>query len=102
MTKYRKSNGDYIEKSTIDESIRRAKEKKLKQLFEMQGYISCQEVLSETPHAKVICDRSTGYIDCSHDISVKACQDSGNTELAWSLDNITIRCREHHRKHDKL
>jgi len=48
------------------------------------------------------CHKSQGvYLDCSHDISVDECQKSGRTELAWDVNNITIRCRDCHNKHDR-
>lgn len=57
------------------------------------GYIFCEECNLNA---------SAGvYIDCSHDLSVKWCQDNGQSDLAWDVNNITMRCRNCHNKHDK-
>lgn len=79
-------------KSVIDRRIREAKEKKIAETIEKFGYLFCEE-----------CGRNatTGIpLDCSHDIPVSKCQGSGKTELAWDVNNITIRCRRCHNKHD--
>ena len=41
-------------------------------------------------------------IDPSHDVSVKECREAGQAEKAINPDFITPRCRDCHRKHDKL
>lgn len=41
-------------------------------------------------------------IDCSHDLSVDQCKKQSKTELAWSVDNITLRGRPCHSKYDRL
>lgn len=92
MNYYKCSNGERIAKSVIDYRVREAKKKKLADQFEEFGYNFCQEKN---------CGASSGvYLDCSHDISVDKCQKSGRSELAWDIDNITIRCRKHHIEHD--
>ena len=40
-------------------------------------------------------------IDPSHTISVKYAQETGQTELAWKQENIKLRCRACHHKHDE-
>lgn len=62
-------------------------------MLEEYGYIFCEE-----------CGRNANSgvpIDCSHTISVDEAQKRGRAELAWSVDNIKMRCRLCHRIHDK-
>ena len=67
------SDGTRIAKSEIDQKVREAKQKKIDMMMEEQGYIVCED-----------CGRNDCVpVDCSHDISVKECQESGRTELAW-------------------
>jgi len=42
------------------------------------------------------------YFDCSHDVPVKKCKETRQVELAWDINNITMRGRRCHVKHDKL
>lgn len=87
---YRLSDGSKMEKPKIDRLIRDAKKTKLEQMYSEHGYTFCED-----------CKRSTGVrLDCSHDISVDECQKSGRTELAFDVNNITMRCRDCHIKHD--
>lgn len=91
MNHYYTSDGERISKSKIDANIRRAKELKLQTFFDEHGYYFCED-----------CGRNDCLpIDCSHDISVKECQESGRSELSWDINNITLRGRKCHRKHDK-
>lgn len=92
MNSYKTSSGEYVPKSVIDRRIREAKQQKIAAMIEKFGYLFCEE-----------CHRNanTGIsLDCSHDIPVSECQSSGKSELAWDVNNITIRCRECHHKHD--
>ena len=90
MNYYRCSDGSKVAKSVVDYRIREAKKEKLALQLEEFGYNFCEE-----------CKRSSGiYLDCSHDISVDECQKTGQTELAWNVNNITLRCRDCHIKHD--
>lgn len=90
MNYYRMSNGQKVSKSTIDRKVREAKQKKLYDFLDEHNYYFCED-----------CNRSDVYpIDCSHDISVDQCQKTGHSELAWDIDNITLRCRKCHIKHD--
>lgn len=91
MNTYKTSTGERLKKSTIDSRIRAAKKKLIEsQLFEF-GYNFC-----------VDCGASSGvFLDCSHDISVDECQKSGQSELAYSVDNMKIRCRSCHQIKDK-
>ena len=92
MNSYATSDGSRLKQSTIDNLIRKAKAEKVREQFEEHGYNFCEK-----------CGRSNGtYIDCSHNISVKECKETGQTELAFSTDNITMLCRPCHQKKDKL
>jgi len=91
MNYYRTSTGERISKSIVDANIRKAKQEKLSKFLQDNGYYYCED-----------CKRNDCKpIDCSHDISVKECQENGMTELAWDVNNITLRGRACHRKHDK-
>ncbi len=90
MNYYKTSSGERKSKKLIDDQIRIAKKEKLEKQFDEHGYNFCEE-----------CKRSSGvYLDCSHDISVDRCQKEGRAELAYSVSNITIRCRDCHMAHD--
>lgn len=92
MGTYRTSTGERLEKSTIDFRIREAKKKKLEIFLDEHGYFFCEE-----------CGRNDCVpVDCSHDVSVKECQESGKSEMAYDVNCITLRGRPCHNKHDKL
>lgn len=89
---YQTSTGERITKSTIDSRVRAAKQELLDQQILEYGYNFC-----------VDCKRSSGvYLDCAHDIGVKECQESGQAELAYSVDNMKVKCRECHQEQDGL
>ena len=91
MNTYATSTGERIRQSVIDSLIRKAKAAKLQEQHDEHGYNHYED-----------CGISSGtYLDCSHDISVKDAKESGRTELAFDVDNITIRCRSCHQIHDK-
>lgn len=91
MNSYSCSDGTRLKQSVIERLITKAKASKVQQQHDEHGYNHCE-----------VCGVSNGtYIDCSHDISVKECKESGRTELAFDVDNITMRCRSCHQKHDK-
>jgi len=91
MGTFRMSNGERVSKAIIDRRVREAKNVKLVRQREQHGYNFCQD-----------CHRNDCVpLDCSHDISVKECQETGRAELAWDIENITIRGRDCHNKHDK-
>lgn len=87
---YRMSDGSRITKAEIDKRVHKAKAQKLEQMMEDYGYVFCEDC------GKNDCKP----VDCSHDISVKECQESGRTELAWDVGNITMRGRSCHQKYD--
>lgn len=91
MGTYRCSDGTRISQSTLDYRIRKAKAKKLQQMLDKYGYIFCEE-----------CKKNDCKpVDCSHDKSVQDCKNEGKTEMAYDVDNITMRGRPCHQKHDK-
>jgi len=91
MGSYKTSSGERLQKSVIDSRVRKAKKQKINNQLEEFGFNFCEE-----------CDKSSGvYLDCSHDISVDKCQKEGRSELAYDVNNITIRCRECHKIHDR-
>ena len=86
MTTYKTSNGKRINKSVIDLRVKNAKQIKLSL---MDGFF-CQ-----------YCG-TTGYrLDMSHKISVKECQESGRSEIAYDLDNLELLCRSCHMEFEK-
>jgi Fe2+ or Zn2+ uptake regulation protein len=87
---YHCSDGSRVSKKEIDRRIRDAKKQKILKFIKDHGYVYCEE-----------CGRNDCIpVDCSHDISVDECQKSGRAELAWDINNITLRCRNCHKKHD--
>lgn len=89
---YSDSEGNRWTTEQIDRKIREAKQLKLNEQEFVFGYNFCE-----------ICLRNDCKpLDCSHEISVKEAKESGRAELCWSLDNIKIRGRKCHQKHDKL
>lgn len=91
-TTYFTSDGKRLNKSQVDRRIRQAKQKfKERFLDENDNHIFCEE-----------CRRNDCVpVDISHDISVKKAQETGRTELAWDIENMTFRGRSCHQKHDK-
>ena len=88
---YETSDGERVAKSVIDQRIKKAKAEKLEQMIDEHGYYFCEE-----------CDTNQGRLDCSHTISVKEAQETGQSELAWDVGNIKVRCRSCHQKLDLL
>lgn len=92
MGTYKCSDGSRISQAQIDRNIKRAKAQKLQSFLDEHGYFFCEE-----------CKKNNCKpIDCSHDISVQECKDSGKTELSYDVNNITLRGRECHASLDKL
>ena len=91
---YRMSNGERTLKSDIDQNVREAKQKKIDKMIDEYGYVFCED-----------CGKNANAgqpIDCSHEVSVDKCQKEGMSELAWSTDNLKMRCRTCHQEHDGL
>lgn len=90
MTRYRTTDGEFLEKSIIDRRVRQAKEEKLNQHLDEHDYLFC-----------TTCKRNDCLpIDCAHVVSVDECQKQGRAELAWYLGNIVIEGRNCHKKRD--
>ena len=86
MNHLRCTDGTKVSKAYIDRQVSKAKARKVQKQLDDYGYNFCEE-------CKI--NASSGiYIDCSHDISVNECQNTGRAELAWDTENITIRCRD--------
>lgn len=89
---YSTSTGERLTTKQIETRMTYAKGLKLEKQHIELGYNVCTECFRNdcTP------------IDCSHDVSVKEAKESGQAELCWDLDNITILGRKCHQKKDKL
>ena len=88
MNTYETSYGERLPKGTIDRNIRRAKEIKV-----------------NAEHGRIKSELSGSYetpIDISHIISVKYCQETKRSELAWHQSNLRFLTRKEHEKHDAL
>ena len=79
------SNGERVNKAKINRNVRFAKEQKIREFKNDNGYCYCEE-----------CNTNQGRIDCSHIISVKYAQETGRTELAWQVANIKLHCAKCH------
>lgn len=75
------SYGDRLTTSVIDSRIRKAKAKKYLEL----EFNACER-----------CNSNQGRLDMSHIISVKECKESGRAELAYTVDNLELLCRDCH------
>lgn len=92
MNKYTLSNGLKIEKSAIDRNIRKAKEQKLNEHYDLYSRYVCTK-----------CFRNDCIpIDVSHIESTDSCQKNGYAEKSWDLNNLQVIGRRCHQKHDKL
>lgn len=91
MNTFECSNGDRLSKGKIDRNIRYAKAQKVRQFKNDHGYIFCEVTGSRD-----------GYIDISHVISVKYAQETGRTELSWSLNNMRFEIRDQHKKTESM
>ncbi len=90
MGTYGTNTGERFTTSQIDVKVRKAKMQKINNMLDDIGYVVCED-----------CKRNDCVpVDCSHDISVKEAKESGESQLAWDVDNITMRGRSCHRKHD--
>ena len=90
MNYYTTYTGERISRRVLDQRIHRAKEKKIAEFLEEHGYLFCED-----------CKRNDCIpVECSHNISVKECIESGRVELAYDVNNITLRGRKCHRKKD--
>lgn len=93
--KYYDSDGNAYTQSQVNSNISAAKAQKIDDMNLEHGFVYCQEDG---------CGKNANAgepLDCSHDISVLEAKNTRRVELAWDVENITIRCRTCHRKHDK-
>lgn len=89
---YYDTMGNKYTQAQVDRYIRQAKAQKIQQMQDEYGYVFCEE-----------CGRNDCLpVDCSHDLPVKKCKETRQVELAWDVNNITMRGRPCHAKHDKL
>ena len=89
---YQLSNGERITKSQIDSRVRKAKAEVLDIQMRDYGFNFCVE-----------CQRSSGVrLSCSHIVSTKTCQEIGNSELAYDVENVEILCLKCHSRRDLL
>lgn len=89
---YKCSNGERVTQSVIDMRVRKAKEQKLREFKEDNGYHFCED-----------CERNDCKpIDCSHEVSVQEAKNTGRTELCWTVSNIRLRGRKCHQRYDQL
>jgi len=92
MNHYFASDGTRYSKAEIDRRTSAAKAEKRRLQKEEHGYNFCE-----------ICNNNECWpVDASHNTSVNEAQKSGRCELAWDLNNITMRGRRCHQKYDGL
>jgi len=94
------SDGTKLTSAQVDKYIHQAKEKKIVAMINVFGYVFCEDC-KEHGVPEWVNEADLKRIDCSHETSVDECKKSGRTELAFAVPNIRMRCRFHHRKHDK-
>lgn len=99
--KYTLSDGTKISSKTLESYITLAKEAKIAEMMDNYGYIFCEDCNEFGLPPEPINEMELKIIDCSHEISVKEAKESGRSELCCDVDNIRMRCRIHHRIHDK-
>jgi len=90
---YYTSDGKVLYSTVLEAKIYNAKRAKLAEFIITHGYFFCED-----------CNRNESCgepIDLSHTISVKEAKESRRAELCYDLNNIKLRCRTCHRKHDK-
>ncbi|MBP6566080.1 MAG: hypothetical protein KA270_02870 [Saprospiraceae bacterium] len=99
--RYTQSDGTKISAAALDRNIKIAKKVKIFEMVDNYGYIFCEDCNEFGLPPEPYNDMELKIIDCSHNISVDEAKKSGRAELACNVDNIRMRCRIHHRKHDK-
>lgn len=101
MNYYKCSDGSRISKAEIDKKTKQAKIDIIHYQKDWYSYNFCEDC-KEFGVPETADTMELMILDCSHEKSVDWCQKNGCCELAWDRENIRIRCRYHHRKHDKL
>lgn len=99
--KYTLSDGTKINSKTLELKITLAKAAKIAEMMDNYGYIFCEDCNEFGHPPGPLNEMELKIIDCSHQISVKEAKESGRAELCCDVDNIRMRCRMHHRIHDK-
>lgn len=99
--RYTRSDGTKITSTALERNISIAKETKVKEMMDNYGYIFCEDCNEFGLPPEPRNDMELKIIDCSHQISVDEAKKSGRAELCYNVDNMRMRCRIHHRKHDK-
>ncbi|MFZ1704408.1 MAG: hypothetical protein WAT79_08670 [Saprospiraceae bacterium] len=99
--RYTQSDGTKISSKALERNISKAKEIKVNEMMDNYGYIFCEDCNEFGLHPEPRNEMELKIIDCSHQISVDEAKKSGRAELACNVDNIRMRCRIHHRIHDK-
>jgi hypothetical protein len=99
--KFNQSDGTKISAKTLESYITLAKAAKIAEMDDNYGYIFCEDCNEFGHPPGPINEMELKIIDCSHQISVKEAKESGRAELCYDIDNIRMRCRIHHRIHDK-
>lgn len=90
MPNYKTSSGQSIDKKKIDKNISEAKKKYLESFIDEYDFYYCERT-----------KRVDLGLDCSHIISVKECQNSGRSELAWCIFNLELLNRDEHNEIEK-
>ena len=99
--RYKQSDGTKISAAALDRNISKAKEIKVNEMMDNYGYIFCEDCNEFGLPPEPRNEMELKIIDCSHQISVDEAKKSGRAELACNVDNIRMRCRIHHKIHDK-
>lgn len=87
------SDGTKLSRQQLERYINRAKAKKIELMVFVFGFLFCEECK--------VNEKAAGKLDCSHEVSVDECIKTGRAELAADIDNIKMRCRKCHNRHDK-
>lgn len=85
MPKYPMSDGQMIDKKQIDRKVAKAKEEYVQNFHDEHGYLFCERT-----------ERSDLPLERSHIMSVRMCQATGRSELAWCQNNIELLNRHAH------
>lgn len=89
---YSTSTGERYTRAQIEVKIRAAKAELLQNQRDIHGYNFCS-----------VCERNDCVpIDCSHNIPVSVCLNTGKAELAYDVNNMEVTGRNCHKIKDKL
>lgn len=90
---YFDSDGNAYTQAQVARKITKAKEQKI-EMF--------RDEHNREPFCQVCFRNDCVPVDMSHDISVLESKQKRMTEKAWDVQNLTLRGRRCHQKHDKL